>query len=246
MPRSDSAEDDRRAELLGGAVSGDLDAAEQRELDALLAADPSAAAELEEQRATVELLLRHGSAQRPSAQLRDRVLLQLSEPAAHLSLAGSAPSPSVRPGMGSRWWAAAATVGVLLLGSGIAVGRLSAGGADAPSVVAVSGPPGTLGAREPLSVQAAAGVAIDAAVVAHTWGTEAVFDVAGLTAGQTYQVTFESADGRTLDAGSFLATTGTVRCRMNAALLRPDARQLSIVGPDGSAVVAATLPAVPS
>lgn len=225
---------DRRAELLLAAASGEpLGPDDAAHLEQLLAADPTARHELAEitemlrvvPRATEGGWVWDSSAPPPG--LEDRILAETGPV-----------STTARS-----WWhpgvVAACAAGLLAIGTagGWGVAQLE----DAPP----TGPPGTPGAIEPVDFAAEpAGVDIDASVVAHTWGTEAVFDVTGLHPGWTYEVVVVGRDGDELLAGSFLATEGTVVCSMNAAVLRQEAVALTIRDPAGQDVLRAELPPV--
>lgn len=227
-------EEEIRAELLMAAATGDpLDVDDAARLERLLADDPTAGRELAEIAEVLAVLPRSDTggwdwdASTPPAGLEDRVV------AATAPVRAPARSWS-RPGV-----VAACAAGLLALGA--AGGWGAAQLEDAPP----AGPPGTPGAIEPVDFAVEPeGVDIDASVIAHTWGTEAMFDVSGLDPGSTYHVVVVGSDGAELLAGSFLATDGTVVCRMNAAVLRPEAVALVIRGPAGQDVLSAELPAV--
>lgn len=104
------------------------------------------------------------------------------------------------------------------------------------------GPPG-LGETEPIAFSGAPeGVSADAAVVAHTWGTEVVLEVEGLRSGEIYTVVLEREDGGPVEAGSFIGTEdGPVECRLNGAVLRQDARAVSVVDADDGVVMESEL-----
>lgn len=227
--------DEHRAQLLMAAASGEpLDPAEQAQLERLLAEDPTAHQDLADVSAALGALPAAGTSRwgwddsMPPADLEDRVLAATADPD------GSASRSRWRPAL-----VAACAAGLLALGGagGWWIGELEAGSA--------TGPPGTLGALEPVEFTGEpVGVEIDASVVAHTWGTETLFDVTGLEPGSTYQVVVVGADGTELLAGSFLATDGTVVCTMNAAVLRGQAEAIAIRGPAGADVLRAELPPV--
>lgn len=82
------------------------------------------------------------------------------------------------------------------------------------------------------------GVAAEAGLVAHTWGTEIKLEVTGLEPGGTYRVTFIRDDGTRVSAGTFIGTgPNTVRCILNAALLRENATALVVTDEVGSPVL---------
>jgi len=86
------------------------------------------------------------------------------------------------------------------------------------------------------------GVDADASLIAHTWGTEVELVVTGLPAGARYTVQFIGPDGTPVPAGTFIGVSGRpVVCRMNAALLRDEARELVVRGAGGGVVMRAAL-----
>jgi hypothetical protein len=245
--------DDRAAELMGGALAGELTVAERAELAALIEADPALGVELEQLGATVTDLGRGVDGWReesPSEELRDRVLAATAGPAARAGIvsadsapAGSTPGQQHRPRAPRRrsFWVPAACFagGVLVAATGFVV---APGLQDGPP----QGPPGTLGAVEDVALDggpgSVAGARIDASLVAHTWGTETVLEIEGLPVGEGYDVVLIGADGQEYDSGSFLASAVTIDCRMNAAVMRSDVERLEIRQDDGAVVTAATLP----
>lgn len=101
-----------------------------------------------------------------------------------------------------------------------------------------SGPP-----QESLAVTATSTtVDAQAALVAHTWGTELKLVVEGLDAGEHYRVTFIDREGERVPAGTFIGVDDRpIVCDMNAAVLRPHAQRLEVASADG-VVLAADLP----
>lgn len=81
-------------------------------------------------------------------------------------------------------------------------------------------------------------------LVAHTWGTETVLEIAGLPAGERYAVVLVARDGDVYQSGTFLGSEVTIDCRMNAALLRPDVADVEIRDDEGVVVGVAHAPAV--
>ncbi|GAA2018187.1 hypothetical protein WDZ16_09755 [Pseudokineococcus marinus] len=231
--------EDRRAELLGGAATGDLDAAERAELEALLAEDPSAAAELEDLGAVVAALPPRGSGwQEPVPPPRRTSAVAEDAPASGSGVAGDGPADAVRRRR-PPWAVAAAAAALVVVGAGVGAGVASL--EDGPP----EGPPGTLGALEQVAVVGEpAGVDADLAVVAHTWGTETVLDVAGLPVGGAYRVVLVGEDGAEAGSGSFLGSEGPVECRLNAALLREDVDRLVVLDAADAVVMTADLPPV--
>ncbi len=245
--------DAERGLLAAAATGAPLDAAERADLEALLAHDPGAAAELTELRAVLAQLEPLRGLHDPAARweedadpaLRERVLAATS--GAGTSGADAPPAavqvPRQREHHRGRVARYALAACALLLVGGLG-GALLRGGADDGSPATASGPPGTLGAREQVSVQTtSSGVTATAAVVAHTWGTEALLDVSGLPAGRTYQVVVVDEDGDAVVAGSFIGAQKPVECAMNAAVLRQDASRVEVLDPTGAPVVSAELPA---
>lgn len=238
--QGDASDGDRRAELLGGAVADDLDAAERAELERLLARDPSAAAELEEMRAVLAALPPRGSGWDDApAPPRERLDLHEGGELDRVSALGrtgrAAPARDRRP----RWFLGAAAAALVLLGVGAGVGLDELAGRPP------SGPPGTLGAVEQVAVVGEPpGVEADVAVVAHTWGTETVLDVDGLPVGGAYRVALLDEEGAEVGSGSFLGSELPVECRLNAALLREDVDRLVVLDAADDVVMSADLPAV--
>lgn len=232
--------EDRTAELMAGALAGDLDAGESRELAALVEADPALRVELEQLGATVADLRRDVGDWReetPSDALRARVLGATTDaPVSQPAQQRRARAPRRRS-----FWAPAACFagGVLVAAAGFVV---APGLQEGPP----QGPPGTLGAVEALALDGGAGAvdgaSIDASLVAHTWGTETVLEIEGLPVGEGYDVVLIGPDGQEYDSGSFLASAVTIDCRMNAAVMRADVERLEIRQDDGAVVTAATLP----
>ncbi|WP_380164888.1 hypothetical protein [Jannaschia sp. R86511] len=248
----------RLSELMGAALGDDLTSTERAELDELLRSDPVAPAELEELSGLGAALRRHGPAgwdeSPPSEDLRRRVLAgpELAGP----EFAGPELAGPVRPGRSAARqsghgrsaaavWSTRLLVAAALLAVGAAGGAALAGEPAPPT-----GPPGTLGAVEDLALrpptggEGGTGLEVDAALVAHTWGTEAVLEVAGLPAGQTYTVLFVDEAGDEVEAGSFVGVTGAVSCRMTAGTVREDVTQVRVVDASGAAVLSGEVPDV--
>ncbi len=243
----------RREELIAAALAGELTPAEKREFADASAADPSMSADLAELRATVSRL---GAArvtwreEEPSPGLADRIADATSSGVAAAATAGAAPatasrgSRSARPAAPARpRWSTAILLGAaaaLLVVGGFG-GQLIQSLLDAPP----SGPPGTLGAVEQITfTQAPEDSAIEASLVAHTWGTETLLEVDGVAVGETFEVVLVSASGQELTSGTFFGTEQTVTCRMNAALLREDLARVLIEGSDGTVLASSDVPAV--
>ena len=131
------------------------------------------------------------------------------------------------------------------LSGGIAAGVGGVAGylgrrASEPEPVAAPAPPPT----EQVTFAGDAEVTTSA-LINHTWGTELLLDVRGLTDGESYDVTYVTAEGG-VTAGSLLAVADVeMKCRFNAATLRADVRAIELRGPDGSVALRAELPSTP-
>lgn len=251
-----------------GAVTGDLTADEQRELDALIVQDPSVGTEIEAMQSVVtrvdglgswvdaEASPAHDAAiaaigdAEAGTDVDAAAVVQLPQRAGHRSASrrgtsrreSSRPTRSSRQGRSVPWRGVAAAAALVVVGAG---GALGIDRVVNPSSIA-SGDPGTLGAAEDISFASEGAGEIDGSVVAHTWGTEAMLTVDGLKTGQTYDVLFVDERGSTIDAGSFLGSEVTINCSMNAAIMREDVASVRIVADDGTTVRAADLPPVAS
>ncbi|MEJ5914422.1 hypothetical protein [Pseudokineococcus sp. 1T1Z-3] len=249
-----SGEEQRRGELVAGAAVGGLEPHEQAEVDALVAADPEAARELEEFRAVLAALPPRGEgweSARPSAALRERVM------AATIGASGGAAHPGgdrtdVGPErvaevteLAPRRRRTAAQAALAAAAAGVLVGAVGALGVSGLADRPPEGGPGTLGAVEQVDVVGEPpGVTVDASVVAHTWGTETVVDVDGLDDGEDYLLVVLDAAGEPVASGGFVGAADIVECRLNAPVLREDATRLEVLDEDGDLVMAADLPAV--
>lgn len=247
-------DDDRRAELIAAALADELTALERAELDALRAEDPTIDRELADL-SGIAGSLRSGAAtvtpwldDEPSADLRARI--------AGIGAESAAGEPGVRPAdhvarggrhggrarrARSRSVGALVTLGAASLVVGLALGIGIPGVLSAPP----SGPPGTLGAIERIDVTGEPeGVLIDAELVAHTWGTEAVLDASGLAVGEVYSIVMLAQDGEEYSAGAMLGSEVPIHCRVNAAVLRESVVRVEIRDADGAEVAAAEIPRV--
>ena len=227
---SEPTADDRRAELIAAAAAADLTPAETVELDTLRAADPSVDREIAELRATIgELGALDWDDSAPSAALRERVLAIDDAPVRTLT-----PRRRRLVGLG--------VAACLLAGAGLGAGAVAL--LDPQGSGPQPGAPGVLGALEHVDFEGqASSVSIDASLVAHTWGTETILEIDGLAAGDSYSVVLV-VDGEDVDSGSFLGSTVTIDCRMNAAVDRPDVERVQIRDEAGAVVATAELPAV--
>lgn len=246
---------DRRAELIAAAVGDSLTADERAELDRSRVVDPAIDQEIGDLRQVVQRM-RAASPKwddaAPPADLRDRVgtigaagasgPLSASGPAGASGLAdasGLVDAPAPTPLQRRGWVAALGAAACVLIGVGGTVGVQALGDAR------VAGPPGTLGAVETVEFTGEEpGVAIDGSLVAHTWGTETLLRVDGLPVDDIYAVTLVGTDGERFESGSFLGSTVTIDCRMNAAVPRTKVTGVEISDETGVVVASATLPDV--
>jgi hypothetical protein len=133
----------------------------------------------------------------------------------------------------------------VFLAGGVAAGVGGVAGylgrrASEPEPVALPAPP-----TEQISFRGDAQVTTSA-LVNHTWGTELLLDLQGLTAGSTYDVVYDATTGEVV-AGSLLAVADVVmKCRFNAAALRADVTAIELRGADGAVVLRAELPSTPA
>lgn len=227
---------DRRAELIGAALAGELTPQERAELDELARQDPSVQEELTELRellGRVEVADRGWSDAAPADGLADRVAALADDPGATDRTGPTEPSGLASTGPSWRARAGRGLVAACLVG----VGVLGTIGYQSTVQGPPDGPPGTLGAVEEISFTGEPGDSqVDAALVAHTWGTETVLEVDGLEIGETYEVVLVTSSGEELPSGTFIGAEATVECRMNAAVMREDVAQVRIVSSDGTSV----------
>lgn len=249
---------DWEAELLAAAADDDLDATEAEEYAALAAADPTVEPEVAELRALLQRLEDLGSGvgpvtTEPSPRLGERVLAIPSEHPSESPGTAEGDAQVVRlprdrserarvgGGVPPRRWLAGAAAAVVLLGAGAAGGALLDSRLSAPP----DGPPGTLGAVEPIEFDGLpAGVEVDASLVAHTWGTETVLEMDGWTPGDRYRLVLVGPDGELEDSGTFLGSQVTIDCKMNGALLREDVEAVQILDDSDEVVATSDLPDV--
>ncbi|MBY4109657.1 hypothetical protein HQO82_06510 [Rhodococcus fascians] len=250
-----TASPDRRAELIAAAVGDDLDNAEADELRALAASDPTVDIEIAELRATTEQLERRGPNlpwldSTPPPGLRE-LILAATQNAENTVAPGRSNSsglqPVARPRFGVRNGSAGLAAAAALVG--VVVGSAAVLGIDAyrsepgePQVV-VTGPPGTLGAYEEIAFTTSGPtVDVEGGLVAHTWGTETVLEMDGISEGGPYDVVLVDRSGVDRPSGTFLGSTVTIECRMNAAVLRGDVAEIEIRGSDGVVLASAQVP----
>ncbi|NJC21810.1 hypothetical protein BJ994_000886 [Arthrobacter pigmenti] len=244
----------RREELMGAALAGELTEAERREFDRACAADPRLRREYQALQGVAERLDRSElvwTDQDLPPGLAGRVFAATTEkperagdghgvPAArHATDGDHVPPPTSHRHRRRRvaLMSTAAAASLLVVGAlgGIAINNAL----QAPP----GGPPGTLGAVEDVDFsRVQQGASFDASLVAHTWGTETVLEVDGLTVGDSYEVVLVSEDGRDLTSGTFFGSEQTVTCRMNAAVMREDVSALEIRRVTGEVVASSTLP----
>lgn len=138
--------------------------------------------------------------------------------------------------------AAAAAIAVLAVG--LQVGRatapqqnLSALPSASPSTAAIPMEPVQLAVGSP------AIAAENAVLIPHTWGVEMKFVASGLEAGTVYRAWFVGRGGERMPAGEFLGVgSKSLKCNMQAALLRADTSRFVVVDPAGRTVLSADLP----
>ena len=79
-------------------------------------------------------------------------------------------------------------------------------------------------------------------VIPHSWGIELQMAATGLTDGALYRGEVIGTDGRARPAGEFLGVAGkTVKCNLQAALLRKNTRSVRILDASGAVVMSAQL-----
>ncbi len=241
-----NARDDRRAELIAGAVADDLDDTETAELRELASSDPTVDIDIAELRALTETVGSRGPAGpwlefSASPELRARVLGTTGD-----SVLRSIHEEDAQRFGGRRrsagLMAAAAVVG-LVVGGGVVLGVDTFRAKPEEPAAAITGPPGTLGAYEQVAFTTSRpNVDIEGGLVAHTWGTETVLDMDGISERGPYEVVLVDRSGTELPSGTFLGSDVTIECRMNAAVLRGDVTEIEIRSSDGSVLASAQLP----
>jgi len=233
---------------------GDLTAAEQAELDALRASDPSVDDEilelsdvLRETAAAVD----GWDASAPSGSLRNKIVAieqgAVSTPDSDADTdidtdtdTGSDDDSSgteVLPLQRRPWLVALGAAACVAIGAG---GMLLL----QPSTPSPpTGPPGTLGAVEEIAFTGEpTGVSVDGSLIAHTWGTETILNITGLTEANPYDVVLVTVDGDSLESGSFLGSSVKIDCEMNAAVMRQSVASIQIQDAEGTVVASADLP----
>jgi len=236
--------DDRWAELAAAALAGELTSSEAAEFDDLRRSDPRRAEEYVALQG-ISGRLRQGDltwvAPRGTDDLADRIAASIQRD--DLTALSSSPSQAVTAEGARRrrrWLAPLSAAACLVLGLVIGV---NSAGLFAPSPP--SGPPGTLGAVEQISVVEDEGAAdVHAQLVAHTWGTEAYLEATGLTVGATYELVFVGSNGEEFSAGEVLGSDVPIVCRMNAGVMREDTVRMELRGTGDVVVAHAALPGV--
>lgn len=226
----------RLRELLGSHALGQLDEDLVPALVAHVGGCPECQAELWELR-TVGLELSRvdvsafGAPQEPPAQLRSSVLAAVRAERV-LVLRRRRRSQIVRLS------AVAASVAVLLAGV-VATDRTLRDPVALPQPT----PTATVPMEVVSLVSRQAGVTVSRSVVIpHSWGIELQMAATGLTDGVLYRGLVVAMDGRLLPAGEFLGVAGkTVKCNLQAAVLRGQAREFEIVDATGKVVLDAQL-----
>jgi hypothetical protein len=216
------AGDARRALLISGAISGDLNATEQEELALLRKADPTVDDEIRE---LAEVLTGSANPGAPAPH------------AANVDADHDTKAPVIH--LRRRPW-------IIAIGAAACV-AVGAGGVliTQPTIPdPPTGPPGTLGAIEEISFDGEpSGVTIDGSLIAHTWGTETILNISGLTEANPYDVVLVTVGGDSVDSGSFLGSSVEIDCEMNAAVMRESVTSVEIQDESGAVVASAELPA---
>lgn len=235
--------DERRSELIAAAVSDELSAAERAELDVLRSVDPAVDREIESLRSMLQAVAQASPDWEQvdaSPALRDRILRAAGAVPDPLHASGAARPPrSAKRSRRRRAWVPLLAAACLAVGIGV--------GALLPPLFASApaGPPGTLGAIEAVEVRdTLEDATIEAEIVAHTWGTEAILDADGLDVGASYDIVLIGTDGTEFSAGAMLGSEVHIHCRVNAAVLREEVARLEIRGEDRAVVAVADLPGV--
>lgn len=213
----------RWRELLGAYLLGQLEPEEKAELESHLEGCPECRAEEAELRSVVELLGEQGShpgfeeSLNPSPELKEKVVER--------TLGRSRRIPSA---------VAPAAAALLVVVIGVVTLFVGLPNSD--------GLPG-LGDEEPIYFGSPPqGIAIEASVVAHTWGTELLMEAEGLEAGEVYTVSIEREDGAPVPTGTFIGVgEEEVDCVLNAAVLRQNATAVVITDSNGDQVLRSNL-----
>ena len=250
-PRSpeprDPEPDDRRGELIAAALADDLSPAESAELAGVRAADPTIDEEIALLGGLPSAIRGVGGWQEaePSGELVRRIgaIADGRGEAATADADRPVDLDERRADRGSR----SRRTALLIAGAAACLALGAAGGAflATPRADVATGPAGTLGAVEDVTFAGApAGVDVTGDVVAHTWGTETLLTVDGLTVGDSYSVVVLDAAGGEHASGTMLGSAVPIDCRLNADVLREDAASVEIRDAAGDRVAVAELPPV--
>jgi hypothetical protein len=251
------ARDARRAILISAALTGDLSTSERAELDLLRADDPTIDEEIRDLTDVLERTIgtvEDWDASVPSDSLRDTILAMERDWDADADAdadthnaadAGDADDDANAASTGAEviplrrrpWLVALGAAACIAIGAG---GMLLVQPRE-PSPP--TGPPGTLGALEEVAFTGEpTGVSVDGTLVAHTWGTETILSITGLTEADPYDVVLVTVDGDSLNSGSFLGSSVPIDCQMNAAVMRAAVASVEIQDASGTVVASADLP----
>ncbi|OUE19009.1 hypothetical protein BFL36_13275 [Clavibacter michiganensis] len=245
-PWPDAAEpDDRRAELIAAALADDLSPAEAAELEAMRAADPTIDAEIALLGGLPSAIRGVGAWEdaEPSAELARRIGLIADGDVER----GTTDRPADLDARRARRGSLTRRTALAIAGAAACLAIGAAGGAflATPRADVATGPAGTLGALEDVTFAGApAGVDVEGEVVAHTWGTETLLAVDGLTVGDSYSVVIVDAAGGEHASGTMLGSAVRIDCRLNADVLREDAAAVEIRDAAGDRVAVAELPPI--
>lgn len=241
---------ERRDELVAAAAADALTAEERADLDSLRASDPAVDHEIAELRALlgrVREAVPGWDDGAPDARLRDRVVSIGAASGGTADVAPATPSARVSGLRSRRGWLLP-VVAAACLAVGVGIGALALPLLEGSATLVAEeqpGAPGRLGTLEAVDFAGEpAGVRVDGAIVAHTWGTETILEIDGLAEGARYEVVVIDAAGTPHSSGSFTGSAVPIDCRMNTATLRPDATRVEILDATGGTVATAALPAV--
>jgi len=237
--------DHEREDLVLAAAEGRLDDAQRQRLDRLRAGDPTVEEEVAELRAVLQSLQELDGWDEPALeQVPSVTVLRQAEE----QIAAESGDRRAAAGHAHGHGGSAPRRRALL---GIAAAGLVATGAVGSDLVRRlrpeerEGAPGTLGALERVQgVEQASGTEVRIGLIAHTWGTETVLEVAGTEPGVAYDVVLVDRAGGRTGSGSFLGTVEALDCEMNAAILREDVAEVLLLTQDGQTWARAQLPAV--
>lgn len=213
------------AELLGPAALGLLTAVEQRRLDRHLAGCADCRDELA---ALTGVAARLAALDPEDVRALDRPAARPRSEAVLVEVGRAAAAERRRARRVQAVLAAAASVVVLVAGVVTAAALGERDGAAVP--------------LEAVAVSSSAGVQARADLIPHTWGVEIQLEAQGLADGRTYTVVVTNEAGSTTSAGAFLGTgSRTLRCNLNASVLRDDATSFAVLDEGGRPVLTAEL-----